>query len=87
MSIIVLTVGNFQVLILYGKHDWCISLRARRQHYPIPFFLIISQGAFSEFLFIGLSISAILYLRYKKPDRPRAFKVSASLEDHASLII
>ena len=38
--------------------------------------LLILFGTFSEFLFIGVAISAIVYLRIKKPNLPRPIKVS-----------
>jgi hypothetical protein len=36
---------------------------------------LILYATFSEFLFIALSISAIIYLRHKMPHAPRPFKV------------
>jgi amino acid transporter len=37
--------------------------------------LLILFGTFSEFFFIGVAISAIIYLRLKKPNLPRPIKV------------
>jgi hypothetical protein len=39
---------------------------------------LILYGTFTEFLFIGISISTIIYLRKKKPDIKRPIKVSLS---------
>ena len=38
--------------------------------------LLINYISFSESLFIMMSIAALLWLRYKQPDRPRPIKVS-----------
>jgi hypothetical protein len=38
--------------------------------------ILILFGTFSEFLFIGVAITAIIYLRFKKPHLPRPIKVN-----------
>uniref|UniRef100_A0A4W3GB36 Cystine/glutamate transporter n=1 Tax=Callorhinchus milii TaxID=7868 RepID=A0A4W3GB36_CALMI len=78
-----------------------LSMINVRKHTPLPaviypltvllmfmsdIYSLLNFLSFARWLFIGLSVSGLIYLRYKRPDMPRPFKVIYTWPIYITLI-
>uniref|UniRef100_A0A5F9DJG2 Cystine/glutamate transporter n=1 Tax=Oryctolagus cuniculus TaxID=9986 RepID=A0A5F9DJG2_RABIT len=65
----------FYVASREGHLPEILSMIHVRKHTPLPAVIVLHPLTMIMWLFIGLAVAGLIYLRYKRPDMQRPFKV------------